>query len=222
MIRIAPSVLATDFARLGEQVAAAARGGADLIHCDIMDGSFVPAISFGPDVVGAVGRSCDAPLDVHLMVSSTLAQVEMLAPFRPSIITFHLEAVDDPLAVCRRIRAAGARVGAAIKPATSADRLLEILAELDLALIMTVEPGRGGQPFMRETLPKITYLANAIRDSGREVMLEVDGGIGLETIAQAAGAGADTFVAGTSVFRSPEGIAAAIVGLRKAAAGTAS
>ena len=217
MIRIAPSLLATDFARLGEAVAAAAAGGADLMHCDIMDGSFVPFISYGHDVVASVKRSTDVPLDVHLMVVDPATQVDLFAPLEPEIISFHLEAVDDPAPLVRKINDLGIKAGVAIKPATPIGTVLELLPELGLVLVMTVEPGAGGQPFMEDMMGKVETLAGAIQDGGHDVMLQVDGGVSAGTISIAAAAGANTFVAGTAVFRHPDGVAAAITELKQLA-----
>ena len=214
MIRIAASVLAADFARLGEEVAALDGAKADLIHCDVMDGSFVPSISFGADFIAAVSRSSRVPLDVHLMVRDPVSQFGFLEGLRPQIISFHLEAVDDPTAVAREIRSIGALAGVAIKPATPGGRLVELLPHIDVALVMTVEPGLGGQHFMGEMIPKISEIATAIRAGGLSTMLEVDGGIDVETIRAAAAAGADTFVAGTAVFGHRAGLGAAVDALR--------
>ena len=214
MIRIAPSILAADYTRLGEQAAELEDAGADLIHCDVMDGSFVPAISFGGGILSAIAGSSPVPLDIHLMVENPVKQVRLLAGLNPKIITFHVEAVDEPLELAREIRSTGALAGAAIKPQTPTERLLDLLPEIDLALVMTVEPGKGGQPFMEEMLPRIATVARAVTQSGSATLVEVDGGIDSETIAAASAAGADTFVAGTSVFGNRGGIAKAVEGLR--------
>ena len=217
MIRIAPSILAADYTRLGEQAAELEGAGADLIHCDVMDGSFVPAISFGGGILSALAGCSPVPLDIHLMVENPAEQVRLLAGLNPKIITFHVEAVEEPLELAREIRSTGALAGAAIKPQTPTERLLDLLPEIDVALVMTVEPGKGGQPFMEEMIARIAAVAGAVSRSGSDALVEVDGGIDMETIAAASAAGADTFVAGTSVFGNPGGIAQAVERLRASA-----
>ncbi len=217
MIRVAPSLLAADFVRLGEEVDVAAAGGADLMHCDIMDGAFVPAISYGHELVATVKRHTDVPLDVHLMVVDPSAQLDLFAPLEPAIITFHLEAVDDPAPLIGKINALGIKAGVSVKPGTPVEPLLDLLPNLGLVLVMTVEPGAGGQSFMESMMSKVETLAAGIREGAHDIMLQVDGGISAGTIATAAAAGADTFVAGTAVFRHPDGVATAIAELRRLA-----
>ncbi len=214
MIRIAPSLLAADFGHLARDIAVADSGGADLMHCDVMDGAFVPAISYGHDITAAVGRNTSVPLDVHLMTIDPSAQVDLFAPITPAVITFHLEAVDDPRPLIRKINELGILAGLSVKPGTPVEPLLELLPDLGLVLVMTVEPGAGGQSFKEDIMPKVQTLAAAIRAGGHDIMLQVDGGISAATIAIAAAAGSDTFVAGTAVFRHPEGVPHAISELR--------
>ncbi len=217
MIQIAPSILAADFTRLGDQVKELERAEADLVHFDVMDGAFVPAISCGGGILSAVGSSSRVPLDIHLMVESPAEQVRLLAGLNPKIITFHVEAVEKPLELAREIRSTGALAGVAIKPKTPIEPLLDLLSEIDLALVMTVEPGKGGQRFMEEMIPRISAVAKAVRVAGLATMVEVDGGIDMNTIAAASAAGADTFVAGTSVFGNARGITDAVERLRASA-----
>jgi ribulose-phosphate 3-epimerase len=217
LIRISPSLLAANVLQLGDEISAAAAGGPDLFHCDIMDGSFVPTISFGYEIVSVVKDHAHIPLDIHLMVVDPDAQVDLFARLNPEIITFHVEAVSSPSSLIDKIHNLGIRAGVSIKPESPIEPLLELLPSLDLILVMTVEPGAGGQPFMVEMLPKVAALSAAIREGGHSVMLEVDGGINAETVAAAARAGADTFVAGTAIFRHLHGPAAAISELREIA-----
>ncbi len=214
MIRIAPSILAADFTRLGDQLAELERAGADLIHCDVMDGAFVPAISFGSGILSAVASSSRIPLDVHLMVENPAQKVPLFSELNPRIVTFHVEAVAKPIELAREIRSAGALAGVAINPKTPVEQLLALLPDIDVALVMTVEPGKGGQRFMEEMIPKVSAVAAAVRNGGLATLVEVDGGIDSDTIAQASAAGADTFVAGTSVFGNAGGIADSIELLR--------
>lgn len=216
-MQISPSILAADFTRLGDQVAALEKAGADLVHCDVMDGAFVPTISFGSGIVEAVGSRCSVPLDIHLMVENPADQFRLIAGLNPRIVTFHVEAVEDPLKVVSQIRSRGVLAGVAIKPKTPIERLLELLPEIAVALVMTVEPGKGGQSFMPEMIPRIADVAKAVRDGGLATLVEVDGGIDMRTIRDAARAGADIFVAGTAVFGNASGVGDAVAGLRKIA-----
>ena len=213
-VRIAPSILSADFAALGDGVRAVERAGADWIHVDVMDGRFVPNITFGPMLVEAMRRLTSLPLDVHLMVEDPLRFVESFARAGSNHLTVHLEAVADPVAAVRAIRTNGMRAGLSIKPKTPVERLLPALAECDVALLMTVEPGAGGQSFLEESPERIAALRAAIDARRLDCLLEVDGGIGPATGPRALKAGADTFVAGHSVFRAPDP-AAALAELRR-------
>ncbi|AGW41305.1 ribulose-phosphate 3-epimerase [Leifsonia xyli subsp. cynodontis DSM 46306] len=197
--RINPSILAADFVNLERDLGRIA--SADLVHVDVMDSHFVPNLTFGPQMVGRIQEVSSIPLDVHLMIDDPDRWAPGYAELGAHSVTFHAEAAADPVALARRLRALGARAGIALKPGTAVDGYLDRLPEFDQVLVMTVEPGFGGQPFMPETMPKLRRLRETVEARGLEVWLEVDGGITEETIAVAAEAGADTFVAGSSVFR---------------------
>lgn len=213
--RIHPSILAADFARLGDELERIRT--ADLIHFDVMDYHFVPNLSFGMPIFETIAKTSTLPLDVHLMISDPARWAPGYAEAGAASVTFHAEATDDPTAVARSIRAAGARPALALKPGTAIEPYLEILGEFDMVLVMTVEPGFGGQKFMPETMPKLRSLRERIDAEGLELRLQVDGGIDATTIATAAEHGADTFVAGSSVFGA-ENAAAQIDLLRETAA----
>ena len=214
-LRINPSILAADFVNMQAELARIA--SADFVHVDVMDNHFVPNLTFGPQMVGRIQDTSPVPLDVHLMIEDPDRWAPEYAELGAASVTFHLEAAADPVGLARRLRGIGARAGVAVKPGTPVDGLLDLLPEFDQVLVMTVEPGFGGQSFMPETMPKLRTLSAEARRRGASVWLQVDGGIGESTIAQAAEAGADTFVAGSAVFGAddPDG---AIAGLRAAAA----
>jgi len=214
-MRLCPSILSADFSRLGEQIALVQRAGADFLHVDVMDGQFVPNLTFGPIVVEACRKLTSLPLDVHLMVVEPMRFLEGFARAGADHLTVHLEAVADPSAAARAIRDRGLRAGISIKPGTPIERVLPFLPEIDLVLVMTVEPGAGGQAFLPESPARIARVRQAIAAGDLDCLLQVDGGIGPQTIATAALAGADTFVAGNSVFRAPDP-AAALRALREA------
>ena len=210
--RIAPSILSADFAALGAAIAAAERGGADLIHVDVMDGHFVPNITIGPPVVKSIKRVATVPLDVHLMISRPDKFWPRFAKLAKNI-TIHVESECDVVATLREIRAAGCQCGITLKPGSPFSKLEAFLGEVDLVLVMTVEPGYGGQPFIPEMMEKVRAARAARAARGLNYRIEVDGGIGAATAAASIAAGADTLVAGTSVFGAKD-MAVAIRGLR--------
>ena len=209
-IKLAPSVLAADYARLGEQVREAAAAGADSIHVDVMDGRFVPNITVGPLVVEALRRLTDLPLDVHLMIEEPERHIEAFAQAGASILTVHPEAGPHVHRLVEMIKGLGERGGVALKPGRHHALIKEVLAEVDLVLLMTVNPGWGGQAFLHSVLPKIRRLRRLLDEQGLAAELEVDGGITAETAPLVVEAGARVLVAGTAVFRHAEGVAAAM------------
>ncbi len=214
-VRINPSILAADFVNMQAELARIA--SADFVHVDVMDNHFVPNLTFGPQMVERIQATSPVPLDVHLMISDADRWAPEYAEIGAASVTFHLEAAAEPVALARRLRQIGARAGVAVKPATPVEQLFDVLDEFDQILVMTVEPGFGGQSFMADQMPKLRRLSDEARRRGSQVWLQVDGGIGESTIAQAADAGADTFVAGSAVFGA-EDPGAAIRALRSAAA----
>jgi ribulose-phosphate 3-epimerase len=215
---IAPSLLAANFARLEEEVRAVEESGADWLHVDVMDGRFVPNITVGPLVAKAIRGVTTLPLDVHLMIESPERYIDAFAKAGANTIGVHAETCPHLHRTIEAIHEAGARASVAINPSTPASAVQEVLGDVDQVLVMTVNPGFGGQKFIASTLPKIETLRSWIDERGLEITLEVDGGIGPETIARAARAGADVFVAGTAVFGARD-YAQAISGLRRAARG---
>jgi ribulose-phosphate 3-epimerase len=214
---VAPSLLAADFARVGEEVARAMDSGADWIHLDVMDGHFVDNISFGPAMVKTVDGLTDAFLDVHLMISRPDHYLDRFLDAGSDLITVHTEADHDIAETLRRIRGAGRLAGLALNPATPLDAALPHLESIDLLLCMTVVPGFGGQAFMTEMLPKIEAAAAERDRRGLAFHIEVDGGIGVETAAPSLAAGANVLVAGSSTFRAPD-MAEAIRAIRSTGA----
>jgi len=196
---IAPSILSADFARLAE-AAQAVEGTADWLHIDMMDNHFVPNLTIGLPVVQSLLKATSLPLDCHLMIDDPGRWAPPYAEAGAHNVTFHAEATDDPAAVARDIRAAGALAGLAIKPGTPLEPYLEVLRACDTLLVMTVEPGFGGQSFIDEVLPKVRAARRLVRTGHLQLQIEVDGGIDADTIARAAEAGADVFVAGSAVY----------------------
>ena len=213
-VRINPSILAADFVNLESEVARIR--DADAVHVDVMDNHFVPNLTFGPQMVGRLQDVSPVPLDVHLMIADADRWAPGYAELGAFSVTFHAEASEDPVALARKIREIGSRAGIAIKPGTDVAPYLELLPEFDQLLVMTVEPGFGGQSFMGDMMPKVAAARSAIDAAGVDVWLQVDGGITEQTILRAAEAGADTFVAGSAVYGSGDP-AAAIGALREAA-----
>jgi len=214
-MRINPSILAADFVNLQRDIEGIAT--ADLVHVDVMDNHFVPNLTFGPQMVGRIQDVSPIPLDVHLMIDDPDRWAPGYAELGAYSVTFHAEAAKDAVALARRLREIGARAGIALKPGTAVEPYLELLPEFDQVLVMTVEPGFGGQSFLSSTMPKLGLLRTEVARTGLDVWLQVDGGVDADTIGIAAEAGADTFVAGSAVFRGPDP-AANIAALRSAAA----
>lgn len=197
---VAPSILSADFGCLRDQVAAATRGGAGLIHVDVMDGHFVPNLSMGVPVLKSLAPACSLPLDVHLMITDPARYAGEFIKAGASLVSFHVEAVDRCEDVIGSIRAAGARAGIAVKPATPLSAIDAVLERVDYVLLMSVEPGFGGQKFMPATIGKVSDLRGRLERLGRRIPIEVDGGVGDDNIGPLVGAGARFLVAGSSVF----------------------
>jgi len=204
-IRIAPSLLAADFAGLSDQLALVENGGADLLHLDVMDGHFVPNISFGPCVIESLRPHSKLFFDAHLMIEEPQRYAEAFVKAGCDHITFHIEATDKPQDVIHAIRTLGASAGICINPKTPVSAIESVIADVDMVLVMSVWPGFGGQAFIPDVLDSVRRIRPLLRSSQR---LEIDGGIDARTIAAAAGAGVDTFVAGSAIFRTPDPVAA--------------
>ena len=215
-VRIAPSILAADFSRLGDEVRAVTAAGADLIHVDVMDGHFVPNLTIGPDMVKALRPHTTLPLDVHLMIAPVDPFIATFAEAGADIITAHVEAGPDIRRTLELVRSLGKKVGISLKPATPAAAIQPLIGLVDLVLVMTVNPGFGGQSFITSQLDKITEIRRMIDASGRMIDLEVDGGINAETARAAVSAGADMLVAGSATFKGGVGAYAANIGRLRA------
>jgi ribulose-phosphate 3-epimerase len=218
MIKLAPSILSADFAHLGQQINEVARAGADYVHVDVMDGHFVPNITIGAPVVAAIRRVTTLPLDVHLMIEYPERYISQFAQAGADIITVHVEASAHLHATIRLIKELGVKAGVSLNPPTPLAVVEEFLPHVDLILIMSVNPGFGGQSFMPETLPKIADMRKLLNNRELHAELEVDGGINVANTPNVVQAGADILVAGNSIFRAEEGISEAIRRLREAAA----
>ncbi len=213
-VRINPSILSADFVNMESDLARIST--ADFVHVDVMDNHFVPNLTFGPQMVGRIQAVSPIPLDVHLMIDDPDRWAPGYAELGAFSVTFHAEAATDAVLLARRLRAMGARAGIAVKPGTPVEPYLEILSEFDQVLVMTVEPGFGGQSFIESVMPKLESLSAQVAKSGLDVWLQVDGGVDERSILIAAEAGADTFVAGSSVYNSGDPTAN-IAALRSAA-----
>jgi len=213
-VRINPSILSADFVNMQRDLERI--GSADLVHVDVMDNHFVPNLTFGPQMVQRIQAVSPVPLDVHLMISDVDRWAPGYAELGAFSVTFHAEAATDAVATARALRERGARAGLALKPGTPVEGYLDVLPEFDQVLVMTVEPGFGGQAFMADMMPKLRALKQVVDADGLDVWLQVDGGITVDTIGIAAEAGADTFVAGSSVYGAAD-VEHAIAELRAAA-----
>ena len=201
-IQISPSILSADFAHLAEE--ARRISNADWLHVDVMDNHFVPNLTLGLPVVESLGRATDTPMDLHLMIEDPDRWAPAYVEAGAGSVTFHVEAATAPVRLARELRAKGARAGMALRPATPIEPYEDLLAELDMLLVMTVEPGFGGQAFLDMCLPKIRRARALLDKHGLDLWLQVDGGVSLETIERCAEAGADTFVAGSAVFKADD------------------
>ncbi len=213
-VKLAPSILSADFSRLGEQVAEATKAGADYIHIDVMDGHFVPQITIGAPVVAAIRPWTNLPLDVHLMIETPEKHIKQFADAGADIITVHIEACPHLHRVVQTIKQLGVKAGVSLNPGTPIDTIKEVISDLDLVLIMTVNPGFGGQAFIEGMLDKVARLRAELDRKGLTAELEVDGGINTEVAPRVVTAGARVLVAGTAVFNSEQSVAEALGKIR--------
>ena len=218
-MKIAPSILTADFGRIAEQVQAAAAAGADYIHLDVMDGHFVPVISFGPSLVAAVRRAVDIPLDIHLMIVRPEDQIAAFRDAGGDIINVHVEACRHLQRATEAIRRLGAKAGVCLNPGTPADAVAKVLGEIDQVMVMAVNPGWGGQSFIEASLDNVSRLRQEIDGRGLKIEIEVDGGVNLATGPRCAAMGADVLVAGSFVYNDRAPVAENIGALREALTG---
>ena len=204
MFKISPSVLAADFSKLGEQVKKVEDAGAEYLHLDVMDGIFVPNISFGAPVISSLRKHSKMVFDVHLMITDPIRYVDDFVKAGADIITVHYESCDDPLSVVRYIHSGGVRAALSIKPATPPELLFPMMNELDMVLVMTVEPGFGGQKLIPETVQKVKVLRDYAEAQGLKLDIEVDGGIGADNLYMLTEAGANVIVAGSAIFKAED------------------
>lgn len=203
-MKVAPSLLSCDFAKIGKEIVRVDKAGADLIHLDVMDGHFVPNLTIGPGIVKAVRPYTTLPFDVHLMIDYPLDYIDAFADAGADIITFHLESMSDPQTTIEKIKSRGVKPGVVIKPGTPADVVYPYLEKVDMVLVMTVEPGFGGQAFMEDMMPKVKAIKAEIQKRGLDVLVEADGGISEATAAIASKAGVDVCVSGTGIFKAKD------------------
>jgi ribulose-phosphate 3-epimerase len=207
---VAPSILSADFGHLGDDVKAICDGGCDLVHVDVMDGHFVPNLTIGPVVVDAVAKASSKPLDIHLMVENNTFFVELFAPFNPEYISFHIEEEKHPHRLIQKIRSLGIKPAIVLNPHTPPSAIEYLLADLDMVLLMSVNPGFGGQKFIPSVIQKAKELKKLIEKHNPNCLIEVDGGVNDKNIKDLADAGVDVVVAGSFVYKHPEGIEKAI------------
>ncbi|MGN0537881.1 MAG: ribulose-phosphate 3-epimerase [Acutalibacteraceae bacterium] len=213
-MKIAPSMLSCDFSVMKEELERIDRSGADWVHLDVMDGHFVPNLTIGPSVIQAIRPYTKIPFDVHLMITNPIDYVEPFAKAGSDILTFHIESASDPKATIEKIKASGMKAGLSVKPNTPIETIYPYLDDLYLVLVMTVEPGFGGQKFMADMMPKVTALRAEAKRRDLDIIIEIDGGVSAENIRTAAEAGVDVCVAGTSVFKA-ENAAQAIAEMKQ-------